>query len=210
MNQDEKPVIICGAGGHARVIADSLIRSNRNVLGFIAPDAVEGEVISSLQMLGDDSYLDKYSADEILLANGIGSLPGEDGRSKFALKMRDNGYRFTTVVHSSAIIAEDVKLEEGVQIMAGSVIQNNVSIGTDTIINTGALIDHDCNIERDCHIAPGVVCSGGVFIDQGVHLGTGSKVIQNISLGKNSIIAAGSIIYKDVAANQKIIQKQPY
>jgi len=208
LNQDEKPVIICGVGGHARVIADSLIKSKRKILGFIAPNSDYQESIFGLKILGDDTYLGNYSVNEVVLANGIGSLPRQDRRWNFASEMRSKGYSFTKVIHSSVIIGESIKLEEGVQIMAGSVIQTNVSIGSDTIINTGVLIDHDCNIGKECHIAPGVVCSGGVSIGQRVHLGTGSKVIENISLGESSIIAAGSVIYNNVPANTTIIQKR--
>ena len=32
-----------------------------------------------------------------------------------------------------------------VQIMAGAILQTNVSIADNTIINTGSIIDHDCN-----------------------------------------------------------------
>jgi len=201
------PVIICGTGGHARVLADSLIKSDTQILGFITADKNQKDSIFGIEVLGDDSYLKNFSNEEILLINGIGSLPGEDRRLRLAKKMRRKGFSFASVVHISAIIGEGVKLEEGVQIMAGTVIQNNVSIGVDTIINTGALIDHDCKIGRDCHIAPGAVFSGGVIVKNGVHFGTGTKVIQNISVGEGSIIAAGSIIFRDVAAHKKIIQK---
>ena len=207
MIKKDLPVIICGTGGHARVLADSLIKSDTKILGFITTDQNQKDPIFGIEVLGDDSSLKNFSNEEIFLINGIGSIPGEDRRLRFANKMRNKGYSFASVVHISAIIGEGVNLEEGVQVMAGTVIQNNVSIGVDTIINTGALIDHDCKIGSGCHIAPGTVFSGGVIVKNGVHFGTGTKVIQNISIGKDSIIAAGSIIFRDVAAHEKIIQK---
>ncbi len=200
-------LVICGTGGHARILADILIKTDRKILGFITEDRSQIDPIFNIKILGDDSYLTNFSNQEVLLVNGIGSLPGDDIRYKFAKRMRKLGFSFASVVHLSSIIGEEVVLGEGVQLMAGAILQNNVRIGADTIVNTRASIDHDSRIGRDCHISPGVICCGGVNVSNGVHIGAGSIVIQNISIGENSIIAAGSTIFKDVSPGEKVIQK---
>lgn len=200
------PVIILGAGGHAKVVADVLVLSGYKVLGLISPDEKKGSFCFGIKVLGDDEVILTYGADEVLLANGIGSLPNVNLRWDLAKRFRDKNYRFVNVIHPSAIISEDVKLEEGVQIMAGSVIQPGTYIGKDTIINTAANVDHDCQISQNCHISPGVTLSGNVKIKDGTHLGTGTVVIQNIEVGKNCIIAAGSVIYKNIDDNITFIQ----
>lgn len=192
------PVIILGAGGHAKVIAESLKRSGHEVLGLITPEIKEDSRVFGHRVLGDDRVITAYSPDEVVLANGIGALPRHDLRWRLAATMRNLGYTFTTIIHPSAIIASDVELSEGVQVMARSVIQPGTRIGSDSIINTGALVDHDCRIGKNCHLAPGVVLSGGVHADDGAHIGTGTSVIQNISIGKNSIVAAASALYEDI------------
>ena len=200
------PIIILGAGGHAKVIAEALIQAGFKVKGLTSPDKSRNVTFFGLKVLGTDEILSNFSPSEVMLANGIGTLPGGKLRWKLAKRMRENGFVFTQVIHPSSVVALDVELAEGVQIMAGSVIQTNVRIGQDSIINTGTLIDHDCQIAENCHIAPGVVCSGGVKIGKGTHLGTGTTVIQNISIGRNTVIGAGTTIYKNVAANTKFVQ----
>jgi UDP-perosamine 4-acetyltransferase len=200
-----KPVIILGAGGHAKVLADALKLSGREILGFVTPDTDVGMNYCGKKVLGDDSIIEQYSADEIELVNGIGALPTKNLRWLLADKMRKQGYKFAIVIHPDAIITADVDLLEGTQIMAGVVIQSGTKIGQDTIINTGALIDHDCQIGNQCHIAPGVIFSGGINIGSNTHLGTGAIVIQNISIGENCVISAGSIVYKDISDGAKII-----
>jgi UDP-perosamine 4-acetyltransferase len=207
LKKKDMALVICGTGGHARILADILIKTDRKILGFITEDRSQIDPIFNIKILGDDSYLTNFSNQEVLLVNGIGSLPGNDLRYKFAKKMRKIGFSFASVIHLSSIIGEEVVLDEGVQLMAGTVIQNNVRIGADTIINTRASVDHDSIIGRDCHISPGVICCGGVNVSNGVHIGAGSIVIQNISVGEKSIIAAGSTIFKDVSPGEKVIQK---
>jgi|TARA_B110001469_G_C9601579_1_gene298936 sugar O-acyltransferase (sialic acid O-acetyltransferase NeuD family) len=194
-----KPVIIIGAGGHAKVVANILKLSRIEVLGVVTPDLNVGSYFLNLKVLGDDSVIFDYAPAEIELVNGVGALPHQNIRLKLTQQMTEKAYVFAKVTHPTAIIAKDVVLDEGSQIMAGVIIQPGTMIGKNTIINSGSIIDHDCRIAENCHIAPGVVCSGGVNIEKNVHIGTGTSIIQNIKIGEGSIIAAGSIVYKDVA-----------
>ena len=202
------PVIILGTGGHAKVVASVLTLSNYKILGLISPDSVKGSECFGIKVLGDDDALDFYSSKDIMLANGIGSLPGKNLRWKLAKKFRDKGYEFVNVIHPSAIIADGVQFGDGVQVMAGSIIQPGTSIGQDTIINTSSNIDHDCEISKNCHLSPSVTLSGGVKINNGTHLGTGTVVIQNIMIGSACIVAAGSVIYNDIADGVTLIQNK--
>ena len=88
---------------------------------------------------------------------------------------------------------------EGVQLMAGAVIQPNVSIGENTLINTSASIDHDCQIGAHVHIAPGTVLSGNVCVQDETHIGTSATVIQNIKIGTKCTIGAGSVVVKNIS-----------
>ena len=203
----DKPVIIMGTGGHAKVVTDALKLSGREILGFVTLDLKADTEFCGKKVLGNDEVLNQYLPDEIELANGIGSLPRKNLRWKLAEKMRKQGYRFATIIHPDAVIASDVNLGEGVQIMARVVIQPSTKIGQDTVINTGVLIDHDCKIAEKCHIAPGVVLSGGVVVGQNTHIGTGTKITQYLKIDDNCIIAAGATIYKNIPSNMLVKQK---
>jgi UDP-perosamine 4-acetyltransferase len=209
MNSDNSmPVIILGAGGHAKVLVNILRLTGRNIIGLLSTDVEPGSESCGSSVLGDESAVEQYTPEEIELVNGIGAVPGNTARWEQAYRMRGLGYRFANVVHPSAVIAEDAEIAEGVQVMAGAVIQPGVEVGVDAIINTGVLIDHDCVVGRRCHIAPGVVCSGNVQIGNGVHIGVGSSIIQGISIGQDSIVAAGSVVYGDIPDNVTFIQKR--
>ena len=208
--QINRPIIVLGSGGHAKVLIEALHQSGLHVIGITDPIMPESSNILGVKVLGNDDVVFNYSPDEVLLVNGIGDMPGTDLRSKLNNCMEEKGFQFTTVIHPSAVIASDVVIDKGTQIMAGVVIQPGVKIGLSCIINTGTNVDHDCVINDYCHLAPGVTLSGNVAIGKRSHIGTGASIIQGVSIGENSIIAAGSIIYKDIPANTKYIQHRKY
>lgn len=203
-----KPIIVLGAGGHAKVLIDAIRLSGTEIIGITDPSGVKGSEYFGVKVLGDDSQVLNYLPNELELVNGIGSMPNNSVRRILNENMMSKGYLFGKVIHPSAVIASDVKISDGVQIMAGVVIQPSVKIGNSCIINTGVNIDHDCVIHDDCHLAPGVTLSGNVTIGQQTHIGTGTSIIQDIAIGRNCVIAAGSIIYKDVPLNTQFIQQK--
>ena len=201
-----KPIIIMGAGGHAKVVANILKLSGRRVLGFVSPDLKAGIDLLGKKFLGDDKKIIQYKTNEVELVNGIGSLSGREKGWKLLDEMWKKGYKFSTIIHPNSLISSDVYLDEGVQIMAGVIIQPGTIIGRNCIINTGAIVDHDCKILENCQIAPGVILNGGVTVGHNTHIGTGASVIESISIGSNSLIAAGSVVFKDVPDNTTFIQ----
>lgn len=209
------PIIIIGAGGHAKVLIDTLLMLDEKILGIVDED--EGKIgteILDIPVIGNDSLISNYSVGEIVLVNGIGSIQYMNARKNVYDKFKNGGYSFLSIIHPSAIIGRQVTLEEGVQIMAGTIIQIGSYIGSNSIINTRVTIDHDCMIGKHVHIAPGTVLSGSVEIGEEVHIGTGSAVIQNIHIGSHSTIGAGSVVVKSMPENivawgvpAKVIQK---
>src|SRR3990167_4624600 len=196
-----KEIIIIGAGGHAKVLIDCIKKSGLPILGATSLTK-EQKTILGVKILGSDSVILEQDYRQIQLINGIGMLPGkaENVRQEIFERFKQAGFEFLTLIHPSVILAEEVILSEGVQVMAGAVLQPCVKIGENTIINTCASIDHDCMIGKHCHIAPGVTMSGGVIVHDNVHIGVGASVIQGITIGENAVIAAGAVVYKDVAA----------
>ena len=206
--KSNKPIVIFGAGGHASVLIEILVLNQCNVLAIVDPKAEESETHFSFPVISFDEFLSTYKSDDIDLVNGIGKMPNSSSRQDLAIELRDLGYKFKTVIHPAATIAMNVDIGEGAQIMAGVVIQPNVRIGKDTIINTSCSIDHDCKIGSSCHIAPGVVLSGGVVISDSCFIGTGSVIINDISIGKGVVTAGGSTIYENLPNDTKLIQKK--
>lgn len=196
-----KPLIIIGNGGHASVLTELLLAQGEKIIGFTAP--IKENNGFGIPYLGKDEHILQYKLNEVELVLGIGMVEPNGLREKVFRYFSHKGYHFKTILHPSIIMASSVILGEGVQIMAGVIIQTNAKIADNTIINTGAQIDHDCLIAKNVHIAPGATLSGAVHIGESTHVGTGATIIQNIVVGSNCLIGAGAVVVKNLTDNVK-------
>lgn len=207
----QKPVILMGAGGHAKVLLDVLLVTGHIVLGVIDPKLArqKQEYWRGIPVLGDDPALMSYAPEEVMLANGIGNLPGQTRRKDLYNKYREQGYQFATVAHPSAVLSTGVQLYEGAQIMAGVILQPDVVIGENTLVNTGARIDYDCLIGAHCHLAPGVMFSSGVKVGDGCYAGVGAIVVQGCTMGNGSVLGTGTTLRVNLPAMNRLLGAKP-
>jgi sugar O-acyltransferase (sialic acid O-acetyltransferase NeuD family) len=205
-----KPVLVIGAGGHAAVLIEVLLELNHTIIGLVAIDKPENKpVFFGIPYYSSDEDVLAFEKDKVLLANGIGSLPGSNLRLKVHQKFNQLGYDFITVISPRAIVSQYSTYSEGVQVMPGAIVNANTFIGVGTILNTGAIVEHDCYIGPHNHIAPGVTLSGNVSTGAYVHIGTGACVIQSIEIGDNTVVGAGAMVNKNLASNKKLYVATP-
>lgn len=182
-------IIILGAGGHAKVIADIALKCGYEVVGFL-DDNAKAERIMGFPVLGKIDECKKYSGCRFVI--GIGSNAVRKTLcEKYALS-------YITLIHPSAQIATDVKIGDGTVVMANAVINPCTVIGDHAIINTAAVVEHDSLVEDFVHISPRAVACGTVKIGQGVHVGAGATIINNINVCAGVIIGAGAVVVKDI------------
>ena len=201
----DRPVVLLGAGGHARVVVEMLRRLDAEVLGYVAPAPAQPPGLpADVGYLGDDRALG-FPPSEVLLANGLGSGETLDRRIEVFSSFVSGGFDFATLVHPSAVVAEDVTLGRGAQIMAGAVLQPGCRVGENAIINTRAVIDHDCTIGAHTHVAPGATLCGGVTVAEAVLVGVGACIRPNISVGGRSVIGAGAAVVSAVGEGKTVL-----
>lgn len=197
MSSSAMPVVLLGAGGHARVLLEILESSAVEVAGYIAPTAANSRV-RGIPWLGPDSELVRY-ADAAQAVNGVGSVGDATRRVAAYETAVAAGMTFRTVVHTSALVSESAQLDDGAQLLAGSIVGAGTRIGTDAVINSGAVIDHDCVVGAHSHVAPGAVVAGEVDVGALAHIGLGARVLQGVSIGTAAVVGAGAVVINDVA-----------
>lgn len=200
------PVLILGTGGHARVLLSLVRLLEREVLGFLGKDEKTWAAdFMGLPVFGGDDKMSEFDPDRVQIVNGIGSVGDPSARIGAFQRFKRAGFLFATLIHPSAILADDVTLGEGAQVMAGAVIQSGSRIGDNVIVNTGAIIDHECQIGDHVHLAPGVVLSGEVRIGARTHVGTAAVVIQGITIRDRALIGAGAVVVTDIPSGATAI-----
>ena len=177
-----KKVVIIGAGGHAKVIADIIKKSGDEIIGFLDDNKKKGtNIIKEYKVLGDFNNrfpLAIANSDyEFIIAIG-------DNKKREEISHSPN-LKFYTAIHPSAQMGLDVEIQEGTVIMANACINSSAKIGKHCIINTGAIIEHDNIIEDFVHISPNVALGGTVKIGKSTHVGIGSTIKNNITICEN-------------------------
>ncbi len=201
------PLIVLGAGGHAKVLLSLANELEREVLGVCAPefDELSERAWRGIATFGNDAALDTFDASEVELVNGLGQLVGNNRRQQLHSAMKSKGYRFASLVHPSAWVDPSTKIGEGVQIMAGAVIQADCVIGDNVIVNTCTSIDHDCRIDSHVHVAPGVTVCGSVSISTNSFIGSGAIITPGVNVGAGAIVGAGAVVLRDVGSGERYI-----
>jgi len=204
MTRVKTKLFIIGGGGHSRVVIESFRKSGSQIDGIVDPAYIKFENVVGIPVIGGDEALDTFSIDAIRLINGVGVLPGHLGRWKITERLRNRGFKFVTVIDPDAVVSSRVKVSEGVQVLAGCILQDGVTIGRDSVVNTGTILDHDCNLGEKCWISPGVTICGGTIIGSNAYIGTGATLIQNLTIGDGALIRAGATVVEDVPSGETI------
>lgn len=182
-------LIIIGASGHGKVVADIAKLNGYEDIVFLDNDK-EIKACAGYPVLGPDTMTAELDGD-VFVAVG-------NAETRKRLMERDNTRHFPTLIHPSAVIAKGVEIGKGSVVMAGTVINPGARIGRGVIVNTSSSIDHDCVVEDFVHIAVGAHLSGTVRIGKETWIGTGATVNNNVNICGGCMIGAGAVVIKDI------------
>lgn len=183
-------LIIIGAGGHGKVIADNAVKNGYTNICFV-DDHASG-MCMGFPILGTSTDLEKWNDGATDFVIGIGN---NAVRQKVAQKYNVN---WVTLIHPSAQIGLHVTIGKGTVVMAGAVINACATVGEHCIINTCAVVEHDNVIENYVHISPNAALGGTVQIGELTHVGIGATVRNNIQICSGCTIGASAVVVKNI------------
>jgi sugar O-acyltransferase (sialic acid O-acetyltransferase NeuD family) len=190
--EPRKPIVVVGAGGHAKVVVSTLEAAGETVLAaFDDDERLWGRSLLSVPIRGPVARLSEAGAVRAVIALGVNAL-----RRDISLGFPD--VEWITAVHPAAWVHSTVRLGPGTVVFAGAVIQPDTVLGAHVIVNTGASVDHDCAVGDFVHAAPGVRLAGGVGVGEGTLLGLGSTVNPGVRIGAWVIVGAGAAVVADL------------
>ena len=181
-------IVILGAGGHAKVVADILLSCGHSVKGFL-DDRVTGAVLG-LPVLGRLEDAPRFSFCRFVI--GIG-----DNALRESLAARFN-LPWHTAVHPAAVVSREAEIGEGAVIMAQAVVGPSARVGRHVIVNTAAVAEHDYVVEEFAHLSPRAVLCGGVQVGRRAHIGAGAVVLPGLSLCADTVAGAGAVVTANV------------
>jgi sugar O-acyltransferase (sialic acid O-acetyltransferase NeuD family) len=197
-----RPLLLLGAGGHAKVLLALARSAGLQVRGVCDPALAERHERewNGVPVLGGDEVLERMDPAAADLILGVGQVVRQDARMQLYERLRQKGFAFPVLVHPAAWVAPSARLAAGVQIMAGAIVQPDCGIGENTIVNTRASVDHDSEVGRHVHVAPGATVCGGVRIGDHAFIASGCTVLQGLRVGDGAIVGAGTTLLQDLPA----------
>lgn len=186
-----KKLIIIGASGHGKVVADLAKKNGYEDISFLDDNESLTEC-GGYPVLGASNQYPDFDCD-MVIAIGNAAI-----RRDFQEKLEHSGKSIATLVHPNAVVGENVSIGEGTVIMAGAVINPCSVIGKGCIINTCASVDHDCTVEDYAHISVGAHLAGTVHVGQAAWIGIGAVISNNIDIAANCMIGAGAAVVRNI------------
>lgn len=151
----KKGIVIIGAGGHGKVIADAIIKANQfDILGFVDANLPVGtKVFGEYKIIESQENIEKLNNDSTHFIIGIGN---NEVRKKIKEQLASS-LSWATIVHPSAVISYNVVIGQGSVVLANAVVNADSKIGEFTIVDSGVIVDHDCEIGSFCHLTIGTL-----------------------------------------------------
>jgi sugar O-acyltransferase (sialic acid O-acetyltransferase NeuD family) len=193
-------IVVVGASGHAKVVVDIVEQCGLyQIVGLIDSFKESGAKLMGYSVLGSEEKIPAILADHDVLG-GIIAIGDNWTRHIVAQRIASIAPQFIYVnaIHPSAHVGRDVRIGEGVAIMAGVSINSGTQIGDFCFVNTNASVDHDNVLEEFSCVQPNAATGGNVRVGAFSAVSLGANVIQGISIGRHSIIGAGSTVLADV------------
>lgn len=196
-----KDLIIIGSGGLGRETVWTAERINSvshewNILGFFDDNIqVQGQTIDGYKVIGMTSAVEKYPDAYYVCAVGSARI-----RKRIVEKIKSIAdVKFATLIDPAAVFGKDrVRIGEGCIVCANTYITLDIKIGSHVYIGANSTIGHDARIDDFVTVYPGVNVSGSTYLGSGCEMGTGSKIIQGLSVGMNTIVGAGAVVVRNL------------
>jgi acetyltransferase EpsM len=196
------PILVLGAGGHARKVVRAAEGLSVEVRGFISTEP-PGTLIHGYEVLG---YLDHFRTAPSLLGMGIHIAIGENSvRRRIYQELGQHATRLVSLISSSAIVAPDAEPGAGSFVGNGVVFETGARTGRCCLVDTSAVIEHDVSVGEFVNVSPGAVICGGSTLLDGAIVGAGATIIEKVVIGENSLVGAGSVVLRDVEPNTVVV-----
>jgi sugar O-acyltransferase (sialic acid O-acetyltransferase NeuD family) len=213
MNNSNRPCIIWGVTGQAKVAYDILLEEDVEIIHLFDNEPNTASPFPGIPIsYGPDglfAFIDNLRDQHISPEHidCLAAIGGGNGRAREAMSqfMEGHGFKPRPLIHKTAMVSKSAVIGKNVQLLAGSMIGAFVSIGDYTIINSGANIDHDCIIGRSCHIAPRAALAGEITVQDNVFVGINATILPRLIIGSGATVGAGAVVTKDVSAGAVVV-----
>jgi sugar O-acyltransferase (sialic acid O-acetyltransferase NeuD family) len=196
-------IVLFGGGKHANVCIDIFEKSGKyNVVGIIDSKAAVQSDLYGYPVIGRQEDIVELKKKYNFSAGFIAIGDNYDRKFVYdAITAMLPDFRFVNAIHPTVLIGRNVKLGQGIAMMANVIVNPGAVIEDFCILNTGSQLDHDCFMGEFSHLSPGSVTGGQVRIGKFSAVTLGVTIIDRINIGENTVVGSGAVVVKDLPDN---------
>jgi len=167
-------IYLLGAGGHAKVLCDTLSRLEYKISGYV--DATPSSWLDAQYISNEQFNTMDISNHAIVIAFAGKTTQDLEKRLKLSQELKQRNAVLPVIIDPTAIISPSTKIMDGAQILVGSIVNAHTTVQSVAIINSKAVIEHDTQIGAGAHIAPNATVLGGSQIGACSIIGGGATI----------------------------------
>lgn len=184
-----KKILIVGAGGHGRSVAEAILGLQEwNLAGFVDDTAASSLQIWDYSVLGTSHDLSSLRSEAEFAVVAIGN---NRVRKELHGQVLRAGFKLATVIHQRAIVASTASIGPGSMIMAGAVVGTEARLGEGVIVNSAAVVDHHCNVHEFAHLGVGAAMAGGTILGPLAWMQAGSAIGYGVTVPAAEALSPG-------------------
>lgn len=208
-----KKIIILGGEGNGGVVAACIedMRESYNikeyeVLGFLNDFESEGSLINDYPVLGKtETAKDYFEDDYVLFMYAIHPVGHGSLRVNLFEKLGIPDNKLATIIHPSAFVANNAKIEPGVMIMSNCYVGPATHIKKCALVMANVLVGHNTIVGEFCHLSVGSVVSSYITMGTASDIALNATILEKVKVGKYAVVGAGAMVNKDVYEDNVVV-----
>lgn len=186
-----KKIVVVGAGGHGKSVADLLLlQKEYELVGFVDDAYPEASDVWGFPVLG------KVNADTLSsLQENVGCVAiaiGSNALRELIFKLVEElGLTLPNIVHPNAFVSPRAILGNGCVVMANAVIGTEARLGDGVIINAGAIVDHHAVVDDFGHLGVNASMAGCSHLGRSAWAQAGVALGYGVSIPERQVLKSG-------------------
>lgn len=196
ISEKKRGLIVIGAGGHGRAVADAAESSGQwEEIVFLDdryPELVIPESWPIVGKIADAGTMLQSFPDAVV---GIGN---NITRLAVLKNLATLGFHLPVIAHPAAAISRHASIGMGTVVLAQATVNVAAKVGMGCIVNTAVVVEHDCVLGAGVHLSPGAGLAGGAVVGEGSWIGMNASVKNHIVIGRHVVVGLGAAVINDL------------
>lgn len=187
-----KTLLILGAGGHGRSVAEAaLLGGDWTEVVFLDDSWPAQKEVLGCRIIGPTTEIPAVAPQ---CQGAVAAVGNNKLRERWTHQIEAAGIELVSVIHPRAWVSPSARIGAGSVILAGGVVGTIAVLGKGVIINANATADHDVQMGDFAHLGVGSQLAGGVKVGARAWLQAGSSCGYHVEVGEGALFGPGTVL----------------